>query len=144
MGTFSLRSAINPHRLLVAAALCCGFTLAMTAVALSYSPGPAQEKAERECAKHGLGPQSPAWELCLAHVTRAFEWEERALAQQLARASGDAAANCLDLGLPPQGAPFRACLSREIEAQSQLQVLGDSTVGDNVAEHPSERLSLQQ
>jgi hypothetical protein len=126
------------------AALFGAFTLGMTAVALSYTPTPAQSRAERQCRDQGLRPHSSAWELCLSHVTRAYEWGERSLAQQLARASGNAAQSCLDHGLAPQSAGFRSCLSREIDAQSQLQVLGDDDSGDNVAAQPGERTTAHQ
>jgi hypothetical protein len=144
MAALSRLAALDRPRLLLMAALFGVFTIGMTAVALSYSPTAAQHRAERECAKQGLGTHSAAWELCLAHVTRAFEWEERSLAQQLARASGEAEMNCLDRRLAPQSADFRSCLSREIDARSQLEVLGEDNSGANVAVEPGGRPTAQQ
>ncbi len=135
---------INQTRLLLMAALFGAFTVAMTAVALSYSPSAAQSRAERQCMDEGVRPYTPTWELCVAHVTRAFEWDDRSLAQQLARASSDATQTCLDHGLAPQSAGFRACLGRELDAHSQLQILGSDDSGRNVAEHPGIHLIGQQ
>lgn len=144
MAALSRPASFDRLRLLLLAVLFGIFTLGMTAVALSYSPTAAQQQAERECAKHGLRTQSAAWELCLSHVTRAFEWDERSLAQQLARASGEAELNCLDRRLPAQSAEFRSCLGREIDARSQLQVLGEDDSGANIAAQPGGRPTAQQ
>ncbi len=105
-------------------------------VALASSPEltPAQARAEQACRDRGVQPPSAAWELCLSHVTRAFEWGEGALALQLAHAAGDARENCLEYGLAPNSAGYRACIGREIDARSQLLVLGDDQSGVNVAQ----------
>jgi hypothetical protein len=120
-------------RIFIIGALGAGVTLGMTAVALSYTPTPAQGRAEHACLERGLRPNSAAWELCLSHVTRAYEWGEISLAQQLARASSDAAESCLSAG-HPQSASYRSCVGREIDARSHLMVLGDDQSGRNLAE----------
>jgi hypothetical protein len=97
-------------------------------------PTQAQARADQACRDRGVVPPSPAWELCLSHVTRAYEWGETTLARQLAHAAGDARENCLEYGLSPSGAGYRACVDREIEARSQLLILGDDQSGVNVAE----------
>src|SRR5437762_13468027 len=102
------------------------------AAALAAPPEPttnAQGRAEQACRDQGVRPQSASWELCLSHVTRAYEWGENTLARQLAHAAGDARENCLEYGLAPNGAGYRACISREIEARSQLLILGDDQSG---------------
>ncbi len=98
------------------------------------SPRAAQGRAEQACRDHDVRPQSAAWELCLSHVTRAYEWGEETLAKQLAHAAGDAHENCLEYGLAPNSAGYRACIGREIEASSQLLILGDDQSGVNVAQ----------
>jgi hypothetical protein len=106
-------------------------------VALAASPEApmaAQARAEQDCRDQGVRPPSPAWELCLSHVTRAYEWGENTLAQQLAHAAGDARENCLEYGLAPNSASFRACIGREIDARSQLLILGDDQSGVDVAQ----------
>jgi len=97
-------------------------------------PTPAQARAEQACRDRGVMPSSAVWEPCLSYVTRAYEWGEITLAQQLAHAAGDARENCLEHGLSPKGAGYRACISREIESRSQLLILGDDQSGVNVAE----------
>ncbi len=112
--------------------------LAATGVSvLAYSPTTAQARAEAMCEKHGVRPSSTAWELCLSHVTRAVEWGEISLAGQLAHAAGAADEACLDRGLQPQSAAYRACIGQQIDAQSNLQVLGEDRFGTNVADVPS-------
>src|SRR5262249_35640530 len=91
---------------------------ALGTVAFAASPKvatQAQARAERACRDRGVTASSAAWELCLSYVTRAYEWGEITLAQQLAHAAGDARENCLEHGLSPNGASYRACLGREIE-----------------------------
>jgi hypothetical protein len=66
-------------------------------------------------------------------VTRAYEWGEPALAKQLARAANQARESCLDEGLRVESAGFRDCIGREIDARSDLLILGDDDSGDNVA-----------
>ncbi|MBN9090689.1 MAG: hypothetical protein J0J01_27570 [Reyranella sp.] len=117
----------TPYLAVLAAA---GMAIAVTA----YAAQPAQGEAEQTCAKHGVQPRSTAWELCLSHVTRAYEWGERTLANQLARAAGDARENCLERGQRPETAGYRACVNKEIEARSELLILGDDQSGANVAE----------
>jgi hypothetical protein len=111
-------------------------TAAIGSVAFAASPEqqPPQARAEQACRDRGVRPPSSAWELCLSHVTRAYEWGENTLAQQLAHAAGEARENCLDYGLAPDGAAYRACIGREIDARSQLLVLGDDQSGVNVAQ----------
>src|SRR6516162_5668087 len=112
-------------------------TLALGTAALAASPEPptpAQARANQACRDRGVEPPSAAWELCLSHVTRAYEWGEPTLAQQLAHAAGDARENCLEYGLAPNGSGYRACVGREIEARSQLLIMGDDQSGVNVAQ----------
>jgi hypothetical protein len=110
----------------------------MAVVPMAYAAQPeaisAQGQAERSCRDHGVQPRSAAWELCLSHVTRAYEWGETALARQLARAAGDARVTCLERGARPETATYRNCVTREIETQNDLQILGDDQSGVNVAE----------
>ncbi len=75
-----------------------------------------------------------AWELCLSHVTRAYEWGEVTLANQLARAAGDARQDCLEKGGRPETSSYRACVNKQIDARSDLLILGDDQSGVNVAE----------
>jgi hypothetical protein len=108
---------------------------AVAAAASAYAAQPiAQGRAEQKCAEHGVQPRSDGWELCLSHVTRAFEWGEQTLANQLARAAGDARQDCLEKGLRPSTSSYRTCISRAIDAHSQLLILGDDQSGVNVAE----------
>jgi hypothetical protein len=95
---------------------------------------PAQARAEQACRDRGVVPPSAAWELCLSHVTRAYEWGEESLARQLARAAGDASENCLESGLIATSPGYQACIARQIDTSSQLMVLGDDQSGVNVAE----------
>ena len=106
-------------------------------VALAASPEvptPAQARANQACRDQGVQPPSAAWELCLSHVTRAYEWGEGTLAKQLAHAAGDARENCLEYGIAPNSSAYRTCVGREIEARSQLLILGDDQSGVNVAQ----------
>jgi hypothetical protein len=116
----------------VAAGVMAAGTMALAAS--PEAPRPAQARAEQACRDQGVRPPSAAWELCLSHVTRAYEWGENTLAKQLAHAAGDARENCLDYGLAPEGSAYRACIGREIEARSQLLILGDDQSGVNVAQ----------
>lgn len=113
-----------------AALVAAGVAIAATA----YAAQPASSQAEQTCAQHGVQPRSAAWELCLSHVTRAYEWGEHTLANQLARAAGDARVNCLESGQRPETQGYRACVNKEIEARSELLILGDDQSGVNVAE----------
>ncbi len=115
------------------AALLSGAAIAVVAHAAQPTGSP-QMRAEALCAKHGVQPRSSAWGLCLSHVTRAYEWGENTLASQLARAAGDARGDCLEHGLRPETEPYRACVSHEIDARSDLLILGDDDSGINVAE----------
>ncbi|MCW5736485.1 MAG: hypothetical protein KIS73_20320 [Enhydrobacter sp.] len=118
----------------VAAILVGSLAVAATAFAaqpVSVSP---QARAEMACRDHGVQPRSAAWERCLSHVTRAYEWGERSLAKQLARAAGDARVSCLEEGFRPEGQGYATCVNKEIEANSQLLILGDDQSGVNVAE----------
>ena len=123
-------------RLAVPAAVAIA-AFAVGATALSappYQPSGAQKQAESTCLAQNMKPGAPAWELCLSHVTRAYEWDEPALALQLAHAAGSARATCRDNGLLPDSPDYRSCIDREIQAQSMLMVLGDDSTGINVAE----------
>ena len=119
---------------LLAALVVCGTVLAASAYAAQPESLSSQGQAERACHDHGVQPRSSAWELCLSHVTRAYEWGEQGLAKQLARAAGDARVNCVERGLRPETPSYRTCVTREIDAHSQLQILGDDQSGVNVAE----------
>jgi hypothetical protein len=96
-------------------------------------PAPAQVRAEQSCSREGVRSTSAAWELCLAHVTRAYEWGEPALAKQLARVARDARKSCMNEGLRVETSEFRDCVGREIDARSDLLILGDDQSGENVA-----------
>jgi hypothetical protein len=109
--------------------------VAIAAAAHAAPPaGTPQGHAEQTCAQHGVQPRSSAWELCLSQVTRAYEWGENTLASQLARAAGDARQTCLESGLRPETGSYRACVNKEIDARSDLLILGDDQSGVNVAE----------
>lgn len=119
------------RRLPFIAALLSSAAIAVAAHAANGSP---QIRAQEACAKHGVQPRSSAWEPCLSRVTRAYEWGENALANQLARAAGDAREICLEHGLRPQTWSYRACIDKEMDARSDLLILGDDRTGVNVAE----------
>ena len=124
-------------RRLVVPAIVAVAAFAVGATALSappYQPSSAQRQAESTCLAQDMTRDSPAWELCLSHVTRAYEWDEPSLALQLAHAAGSARTTCRNNGLLPASAEYRACIDREIQAQSMLMVLGDDSSGTNVAE----------
>ena len=121
---------------LIAAIAFGGLVIGATALAappIAYKPGPAQLRAEESCRNQDVRPNSAAWELCLAHVTRAYEWGEPALAKQLARVAGQARESCLNEGLRVESEGFRDCISSEIDARSDLLILGDDDTGNNVA-----------
>lgn len=121
---------------MIAAIAFGGLVIGATALAappIAFKPAPAQLRAEQSCESQDVRPNSAAWELCLAHVTRAYEWGEPALAKQLARAAGQARESCLNEGLRVETAGFRDCIDREIDARSDLLILGDDQSGDNVA-----------
>jgi hypothetical protein len=119
----------------LAAVAAGSLAVAATAFAMPPLAAPsAQGRAEAACQAEHVSPNSSTWELCLSHVTRAYEWGEPALAQQLARTAGNARASCLDEGYDAETAGYRACVSREMDARSELLILGDDTSADNVAE----------
>jgi hypothetical protein len=111
-------------------------SMAVAATAFAAQPlsASAQVSAEQNCRSHGVQPRSTAWELCLSHVTRAYEWGEQTLANQLARAAGDARLSCLEEGQRPETQGYRSCMNKEIKARSELLILGDDQSGVNVAE----------
>ena len=119
------------------AAVVVGSFLAATA---AYAASPyltsssAQDRAEQACLKHRVTPNSSLWEVCLSHVTRAYEWDEPALAQQLANAAGHARDACRDLGYDGETSAYRACVNSEMDAHSYLLILGDDNSGENVAQ----------
>jgi hypothetical protein len=119
---------------LLAALVVGGLAIAATAYAAQPETTSSQGQAERTCYEHGVQPRSSAWELCLSHVTRAYEWGEVSLAKQLASAAGDAPVTCRERGLRPDTQRYRACVNREIDARSDLLILGDDQSGVNVAE----------
>ncbi|MBV8393264.1 MAG: hypothetical protein JOY81_08785 [Alphaproteobacteria bacterium] len=111
----------------------------LLAAAAAYAAPPvqnvsAQGRAEQACRSHEVRPASAAWELCLSHVTRAYEWNEPALAQQLAKTAGTAREACLDQGFDAASSGYRTCVDRELDARSQLLILGDDQSGENVAQ----------
>jgi len=118
----------------VTAVVLGSLTAAATAFAAQPMSASAQAQAEQACRSHNVQPRSSAWELCLSHVTRAYEWGELTLANQLARAAGDARQSCLEEGQRPESQGYRACVNKEIEARSELLILGDDQSGVNVAE----------
>jgi hypothetical protein len=111
-------------------------SLAVAATAFAAEPmsASAETRAEQACRDQNVQPRSSAWELCLSHVTRAYEWGEQTLGNQLARAAGDARQSCLEEGQRPETQGYRACINKEIEARSELLILGDDQSGVNVAE----------
>jgi hypothetical protein len=113
-----------------------GVAIGATALASSptpFQPAPAQVRAERSCGSEGVSPASAAWELCLAHATRAYEWGEPALARQLAHIAREAHESCLDEGQRVESPAFSDCIGREMDARSDLLILGDDENGENVA-----------
>lgn len=118
----------------VAAIAMGSLAIAATAFAAQPLSASAQARAERTCRDQGVQPQSSAWELCLSHVTRAYEWGERGLAEQLARAAGNARVTCLEEGYRPETGGYSSCVNKQIEASSELLILGDDQSGVNVAE----------
>ena len=121
---------ISKSNVLSLALVAVGFSFG---VALAYSPEGGHERAQSMCRTQGLAPGSSVWELCVSHVSRAFEWEEIGLAKQLAREAGRANASCLHFGARPETPNYVACVGREIDRHSQLLILGDDRSGVNVA-----------
>jgi hypothetical protein len=122
-------------RLLAPATLVAIFALGTTAFGSPpYQPSGAQKQAEHACIAQDMRPGSPAWEPCLSHVTRAYEWDEPALALQLAHAAGKAQLSCREDGLSPGSIDYRVCVDHELQSQSHLMVLGEYTGVTNVAE----------
>ena len=113
-------------------ALVVGAT-ALAAPPTAFQPAAAQISAEQSCDKEVVWPNSAARELCLAHVTRAYEWGEPALAKQLAHVAREARESCMNEGFRVETAGFRDCIGREIDARSDLLILGDDQSGQNVA-----------
>jgi hypothetical protein len=120
---------------LIAAVAFGGIAIGATSLASppAFQPAPAQVRAEQSCSREGVRANSAAWELCLAHVTRAYEWNEPGLAKQLARVASDARESCMNEGLRVETSGFRDCIGREIDARSDLLILGDDQSGENVA-----------
>ena len=92
----------------VTAVVAGSLAVAATAFAAQPMSAAAQRQAEQACRQHDIQPRSAAWELCLSHVTRAYEWGEQTLATQLARAAGDARQSCLEEGQRPESQGYRA------------------------------------
>lgn len=101
--------------------------------ASAYSPESDGDRARQMCVQQGLTPGSTPWELCVSHVTRAFEWDELGLAKQMARETRRANESCQYLGARPETSSYRACVGREVQRHSNLNVLGDDRSGVNVA-----------
>jgi len=74
-----------------------------------------------DCRSQNVETQSSAWELCLSHVTRAYEWGEPTLGNQLARAAGDARQSCLEEGQRPETQGYRACVNNEKKGRNKKQ-----------------------
>jgi hypothetical protein len=129
--TLTARHLVVPAIFAVAA-----FAVGATALSAppSYQPSAAQRQAELTCLAQDMRSDALAWELCLSHVTRAYEWDEPSLALQLAHAAGNARWTCRRNGVLPGSGEYRTCIDREIQAQSQLLVLGEDSSGINVAE----------
>ena len=108
--------------------------IAATAYAAPPSAPSAQGRADATCRAQTVMPNSASWELCLSHVTRAYEWGEPALAKQLAKAASNARTSCLDEGHDVASSGFRSCVDHEMDARSQLMILGDDKSGENVAQ----------
>lgn len=120
----------NRHTVLALAALALATSFG---AASSYSPQSNADRARQMCVQQGLTPGSTPWKLCAAHITRAFEWEETGLAKQMAREARRANENCQHLDARPETPRFSACVGREIQRHSNLNVLGDDQSGVNVA-----------
>ena len=121
---------------LLAAVAFGGLVVGATALAApptAFHPAPAQVRAEQSCDKEGVWPNSAARELCLAHVTRAYEWGEPALAKQLAHVAREARESCMNEGFRVETSGFRDCIGREIDARSDLLIQRDDQSGTNVA-----------
>jgi hypothetical protein len=121
---------------LLAAIAFGGIIVGATALAApppAFQPAAAQIRAEQSCDKEGVWPNSAARELCLAHVTRAYEWGEPALAKQLAHVARESRESCMNEGFRVETAGFRDCIGREIDARSDLLILGNDQSGENVA-----------
>jgi hypothetical protein len=114
-------------------------TLASGAVALAappVPPTPAETRAETACYDQGIRPNTPEWELCLSHVTRAYDWGKADYAAKLARGAGDARQACLASGLTPGSLGYRTCVEVEVDARTQPQILilGDDKSAKNLAQ----------
>ena len=112
-------------------------SLATGAVAFAappVPPTPAQTRADTACRDQGMHPNSPEWELCLSHVTRAYDWGESSLAARLAHTTSDARDVCTSSGLTPGSLGYRTCIEVEVDARSHLLILGDDKSGENVAQ----------
>jgi len=113
-----------------------GLAVGATAIAAPSDTGSAAYRAETACRNQHVHPSSSTWALCLSQVTRAYQWDEPALAQRLAQAAGHARESCLDEGFDPESAGYRDCVSHEMDARSELMILGEDTSGINVAQAP--------
>jgi hypothetical protein len=124
-------------RLLTIASLSVATLAAMTTGAFCYLPTGAEQHARRTCEKSGVRPDMPAWELCLSQATRAYEWGDAGLAEELARASAAAGVSCQVDGMRPATPAFRTCLETEIDSRTELLILGDDHSAANVAQVPA-------
>ncbi len=114
-------------------------SLASGAMAFAAPPVPptsSQSRAETACHDQEIRPNSPEWELCLSHVTRAYDWGETNFATKLAHGAGDARKACMASGLTPGSLGYRTCIEVEVDArtQPQLLILGDDKSAKNLAE----------
>ena len=117
--------------------------IAVTAYAAQPSRRPRRPRRAGLCRSMASSRARRRGSCACRHVTRAYEWGEITLASQLARAAGDARENCLEHGLRPETAAYRACINKEIEARSELLILGDDQSGVNVAEAQSNAPSAE-
>ena len=117
----------------LAGSLACG---AVAFAAPPLPPASSQARAEADCRDQGMHPNSPEWELCLSHATRAHDWGEANLAYEFARRTGDAREVCTASGLTPGSLGYRTCIDVEVDArtQPQLLILGDDKSARNLAQ----------
>ena len=81
------------------------------------------------CDRQGVRAQ-PAAGTLPAHVTRAYEWANPPRhSWRVTVRPGE----CMNEGLRVETDGFRSCVGREIDARSDLLILGDDQSGQNVA-----------
>ena len=92
---------------------------AFVAVLPPVPPVSAQNHAQRICREQSITPRSESYEYCLLHVSRAVEWGEPWLAQEVARFTVDTEETCRRNGLQPQTPDFRNCIDRETQSRGR-------------------------